>query len=373
LKNDKIIYKRRTKTRVAGGVALIAILPVVCMVFAVSVWWSSLEMTAYEAAPSAPERKIPGISGALAASSGGLWKGYFIYLHKSEYLPAEIITANVSSVPPHMLNDNASVAIREIGAPDGAFISREIIHKRDSLVRMRAPLKPGDYEVVGYNNGAALNGAAAVFRVKFSVAAISDGAYSVTLDKSSYRPSEQMSVFASGVSREMIEDNAMIGIFKRDADAKDYMLYEYISRKDEKITMRAPFAPGDYELRGFSNGFVLSEFTTTACIPFKVEGSALGAYNAIPARQNYAPGEGMTVLVNGVPKYMLDDGAILGISERDAKPGEFVAYKYIVASGGSYEFDAPSSAGEYEIRGYTNKYFLADSTLAARNVFKVVD
>jgi hypothetical protein len=272
-----------------------------------------------------------------------------------------------------MLDDNASVAIREIGAPDGSFISRELVHKRDSSLRMRAPLRPGDYEIVGYNNGAALKEASAVFRVRFSVAAISDGAYSVTLDKSSYHPSEQMSVFASGVPREMIEDSAMVGLFKRDADANDYMLYEYIRRKDEKITMRAPFEPGDYEIRGFSNGFTLSEFTVTARIPFKVEGSALGAYNAVPAKQSYAPGEKMTVNVNGVPKYMLDDGAILCISGKDTKSGEFVACKYIVASGGSYEFDAPSSAGEYEIRGYTNKYFLADSTIAAKNVFRVVD
>jgi hypothetical protein len=137
--------------------------------------------------------------------------------------------------------------------------------------------------------------------------------------------------------------------------------------------MRAPFEPGEYELRGFSNGFALSEFTMTAKVPFKVDGSALGAYYAAPAKQNYVPGEEMTINVNGVPEYMLDDGAILGISEKDAKPGEFVAYKYIVASVGSYEFNAPSSAGEYEIRGYTNKHFLADSTLASKNIFSVTD
>ncbi|MDR2779717.1 MAG: hypothetical protein LBB28_01165 [Synergistaceae bacterium] len=359
--------------RVAGGVGLFAILPGVFMALAASVWWSSLELTADEMTPAVSERKMSGSPDALAASSSDPWSGYFIYLPKNEYLPAEIITANISSVPSDMLNDNASVVIRGIGAPNGEFISRELVYKRDSSVRMRAPLNPGDYEMVGYDNGTILNEAAAVVRAPFSVAAISDGAYSVTLDKSSYHPSEQMSVFASGVPRDMIKDNAMVGIFKRGATSKEYMLYEYIKRKDEKITMHAPFEPGDYELRGFSNGFALSEFTMTAMVPFKVEGSALGVYNAVPAKQDYAPGEEMTVSVNGVPKYMLDDGAILGISERDAKPGEFVAYKYIVAGRGSYAFDAPSSAGEYEIRGYTNKYFLADSTLASRNVFRVID
>jgi hypothetical protein len=359
--------------RVAGGVGLFAILPVALTVFAASVWWSSLELTADEMTPHSYGHKTSDSPDILVSSSGGSWEGYFIYLPKREYLPAEIITASVSSVPSRMLNDNASVAIRGIGASDGSFISREFVHKRDSSVRMRAPLEPGDYEMVGYDNGAALNKAAAVARAPFSVAAVSDGAYSLTLDKSVYHPSEQISIFASGVPREMTEDNAMVGIFKREAAPNAYMLYAYIRRKDEKIVMRAPFEPGDYELRGFSNGFVLSEFTMTAKVPFKVEGSALGAYNAVSVKENYAPGEEMTVNVNGVPKYMLDDGAILGISERDAGPGEFVAYKYIVASAGSYEFDAPSSAGEYEIRGYTNKYFLADSTLAARNVFRVTD
>jgi hypothetical protein len=53
----------------------------------------------------------------------------------------------------------------------------------------------------------------------FSVTAFSAGAYSVTLDKSTYHPSEQMMVFVSSVPREMVKDNAMVGLFKRNADS----------------------------------------------------------------------------------------------------------------------------------------------------------
>jgi hypothetical protein len=294
-KEGKIIYKRRRKVRVKGGLVFLAILPVILTALAASFWWSSLELTAGETKSPASGNGARSLPNVYASSSDDSWRGYFIYLPKLEYLPAEIITANISSVPPHMLNANASLAVRETGAPDGAFISRELVHKRDGSVRMRAPLEPGDYEMVGYDNGAVLNEAAAVFRAPFSVAAISDGAYSVTLDKNSYHPSEQMSVFASGVPTEMIEDNAMVGIFKCNAASKEYMLYEYIKRKDEKIIMRAPLEPGDYEIRAFSNGFALSEYTMTAKIPFKVEGNALGAYNAVPAKRNYAPGEEIKV------------------------------------------------------------------------------
>jgi hypothetical protein len=347
---------------------LLAVCSAILAVYVSSVLLFSGESLAKETVP-----ETSALSNIPSLPSSFLEEGYFIHIRKKEYLPSEIITVNVSSVPDRMLKSNAVVIIREVGTPDGTFVSREFIHKRDCLVRMRAPVKPGDYEMIGYDNGIMLGETAVAARVVFSVASFSLGGYDVILDKSSYHPSERMTVFVSGVQRDMIENSAVVGIFKHDAASGEYMFYEYVRRNNEKITMRAPFEPGEYEVRGFSNGFNLSSFTMTAKVPFKVEGSALGAYHAVPVRRRYAPGEKMTINVNGVPKYMLDDGAILGITSRNAKPGEFVAYKYIAASGGSYAFDAPSSPGEYEVRAYTNKYFLDDSTLASRNTFMVAE
>ncbi|MDR1137025.1 MAG: hypothetical protein LBK91_01765, partial [Synergistaceae bacterium] len=154
LREGKISYKRHRRNYLAYGLGFLAIVPAVLMAFVTSVWWSSMELTAEEITA---ENETPGLSGVVSASLVDSSVGYFIYIPKKEYFPAEIIAANISSVPYEMLDNNAVVAIRRLDAPDGGFVSREFIHKRDCTVRMRAPMKPGDYEVIGYDNGIVLN------------------------------------------------------------------------------------------------------------------------------------------------------------------------------------------------------------------------
>jgi hypothetical protein len=81
----------------------------------------------------------------------------------------------------------------------------------------------------------------------------------------------------------------------------------------------------------------------------------------------------MAVKFGGVPKYMLDDGAVLGICEAGAEHGKFLAFKYISESAGTYGFEAPQAAGEYELRGYTNRNFLTKSTVASVCRFSVAE
>jgi hypothetical protein len=176
-----------------------------------------------------------------------------------------------------------------------------------------------------------------------------------------------------GAPRSMIDDNAIVGLYRRNALPGEYISYEYIRRPVEQVTFRAPLEPGEYEAMAFTNGHILSEETMAARIAFTVEGSALGAFRASPAKPNYAPGETMAVKFDGVPKYMLDDGAMLGICEAGSEHGKFLAFKYIAESGGTYDFDAPLAAGEYELRGYTNRNFLAESTVASLCRFSVVE
>ncbi|MDR1510352.1 MAG: hypothetical protein LBS53_12025 [Synergistaceae bacterium] len=86
------MYKRRKTTRGASGIGLLAILPFVFMALAISVWRPSLELKADGMTSSESEKKTFSQPDVLASSSEDSWRGYFIYLPKSEYLPAEIIS-----------------------------------------------------------------------------------------------------------------------------------------------------------------------------------------------------------------------------------------------------------------------------------------
>ena len=267
-----------------------------------------------------------------------------------------------------MLEANAAVVVL---APGGAILSREYIHKRDSALNLRAPLAPGRYELAGYADGASAGGPNAVARVPFTVMESSAGAFSVSLDKEEYSPAELIKAFVSGVPGEALAGNALAGMYASGGPPGKYISYEYVRRNGETLSFRATNQPGEYEIRAFTNGEALSELTTAARVPFRVSESASGAFSVSTPKENYSPREMMTVNVNGVPKHMLDGGALLSVSVSGAEPGKFISYKYITVPDGSYEFEAPQAAGEYEIIGYTNNNILSDATLAARARFMV--
>ena len=108
-----------------------------------------------------------------------------------------------------------------------------------------------------------------------------------------------------------------------------------------------------------------------ARIPFTVDGFAWDAFNVTLPMPYYLPGDTVAVNVGGVPQYMINDGAVLGICEAGAPHGAFLSFNYIVSAAGTYLFTAPDSAGEYEIRAYINGNLMTDATLASVARFTV--
>ena len=215
--------------------------------------------------------------------------GYFMRVPREKFLPGEVIPVSVSSVPRSMIELNAVVGVKADCSPDGALLNREYIHKRESTLKLRAPVMPGSYAIVGYDNGTVLNGRTEAARVSFVVENSSEGAFPVSLDKRNYSPSEQIIASVFGVPREMRDDNALIGIYRSGAPQGRYSEYEYIRRENERIVFRAPNQPGMYEIRAFSNGSVLSDATMTARLPFTVGGFAPGSFNVTLSEDYYDP------------------------------------------------------------------------------------
>ncbi|MDR1916898.1 MAG: toll/interleukin-1 receptor domain-containing protein [Synergistaceae bacterium] len=197
--------------------------------------------------------------------------------------------------------------------------------------------------------------------------------YSFKIDKASYMPAEPIFVNLSAVTQKMIEEGAIVGVAHTGDKQGEYISSEFIGNDKTRIKLRAPLERGEYEVRGYKSGNVLTEHTLVGASPFTVEGAASGEFSVAIDRREYAPSENIKVNVAGVPKYMLDDNAVVSLCRSDAKPDEFIACAVIGTRDQEFIFYAPSSAGEYEIRGYSNNDVFAAPTIVAAEKFNVLE
>jgi hypothetical protein len=366
-RDKQIRYKRSNKSRAFDSPGFLPALAAIFLALvAASVWffWRSGD----EDAPPAAKKYAPAVSSSSAPPEKSPAK-YFISLARSEFYPGEIITANVSGVPARMIEERAMIGVRPAGSGGAGFLSWEYVTKRQETIRLRAPAEKGGYEIAGFAESAAFNDPA--IAAPFTVSADASGAYSVTLGKTEYLPGAPIEARFSGISRSMLSDNVYAGIYKAGAPPGESVAYEYVRRADQPLSLRAPLEPGAYELRGFSNGEVLTEATTAARLPFTVKNGSGGAFALTAAKTSLAPGEEISIIVEKVPKYMTEDGAVVAICAKGARDGQFAAFQYIGGAEGEYVFKAPEAPGDYEIRAYTRGDVFNETTRAARAGFSV--
>jgi hypothetical protein len=193
----------------------------------------------------------------------------------------------------------------------------------------------------------------------------------VTLTKRSFLPAEPVLASVPGVTREMIEAGAIIGLCVVGAEHGDFLSSAFVREKDKRIWLRAPLEPGAYELRGYSDGDVLAESTLIARIKLIVEGTAAGAFSLALDKSRYAPREDIVITVRGVPRSMLDDGAHVGLYRAGSVPDDFLGYALIGERDRRITLDAPPEEGLYEVRAFASSSVFALSTLAASVPFEV--
>jgi hypothetical protein len=197
--------------------------------------------------------------------------------------------------------------------------------------------------------------------------------YSIRIDKTEYSPAEPIFASLSGVTRKMIDGGAVVGVCKAGAPHGEYISYEFIESGKTGVKLRAPLNPGKYEIRGYSDGNVLNRRTLSGSVKFTVAGNSMGAFSVTTDKRRYAPSENIAVKVSGVPKYMIDDGAVVSLCDVNAKPDEFITYVFIGDRDAEFVFYAPNRAGEYEMRGFANMGYRAESSMTARAPFIVAD
>ena len=180
-------------------------------------------------------------------------------LSKTEYNPSDEI--KVTFTADGDLSNNAWVGLipsniphGDEGVNDANDMSYKYVTEKGGEMTFNAPLKPGKYDL--RMNSGDKDGSKEVASVTFTVVANSgDTVVSLSLDKGSYKPGEEIKLDFRALPD--FDANAWIGIIPSDIDhgseaendAHD-IAYQYISSKTKgTMTFKAPEKPGKYDFR----------------------------------------------------------------------------------------------------------------------------
>jgi hypothetical protein len=69
----------------------------------------------------------------------------------------------------------------------------------------------------------------------------------------------------------MMENDALVGRFHKNAAPGEVMMYEPVAARDKHMFFDAPYLPDEYEVRAHINGVALNESTLVAKAPIIVQ------------------------------------------------------------------------------------------------------
>jgi hypothetical protein len=278
-----------------------------------------------------------------------------ITLNKTQFTGGEPGEATVSGLSAEEIEYGAYLLIAPEGARDSYdewFLEHVDSLPASNICEFNAPTELGNYEIWLKDGDGNL-----MARASFSVGAPKAQPGDITVSKSEVKISEPMSVTVNGLTDEMIENDAWIGIEKANTKVQNTGLSTYIGNlpADNTYRFNAPTYFGQYEIRVFSDG-VYSQDNAEAylfgTVPFTVVSSKAQPGDIVISKSPVLPEEKMSVTVKGLTPGEIENDAWLGI----AKVGERLentghsAYISMLPVNNTYEFNAPYEPGTYEVR-----------------------
>lgn len=204
-------------------------------------------------------------SAALAAGSGDL------SLDKGVYTPNEEIIVSVSGITQQMVDDEAYVSIYKAGSSHDAYMSWSRPDTGSSQLTFEAPAEPGSYEMRLYNKDHEYTDETFVMSVPFTVSMQKQG--KISLEKSSYKANQEISVTVSEITEEMERAGAYVSIYKKDAKHNEYGVYEYVKTGNSIVKLTAPNLNGEFEMRLYSINHNYTDESFVMSVPFTLSGA----------------------------------------------------------------------------------------------------
>jgi hypothetical protein len=196
-------------------------------------------------------------------------------LGKNTFAPVEALY--IGDLPHVASGQDALLTIASVDAKPDEYLSQQLVgydgYTRSGL-KLHVPEKPGRYELRLFKNDRSLTAETLIGVAEFIVVGDSSGAFSLAAAKTAYIPNEEIEIQVANVPKRLVEDGALVGIFKKNAAPGEYITHVLISDRDQKLFLDAPPTPGEYEIRAHINSLVLGAPTLVAAIPFTVSAQA---------------------------------------------------------------------------------------------------
>lgn len=182
----------------------------------------------------------------------------------------------------------------------------------------------------------------------------------ISLEKSLYSPNEKMFVTVKGITQQMVEDEAYVSIYKKDAGHEEYLEWGRPEEGDSQMEFEAPSVPGSYEMRLYRRDHEYTDETFVMSVPFQV---ALEKQGKISLEKNaYLANKPISITVSDISEDMKKSNAFVAIYKKGAKHDEWGSWTYVQEGNSVVELTAPNLNGEFEIRLYSINHNYTDQS-----------
>jgi len=293
-------------------------------------------------------------------------------LNKAVYGPGEEIVATVTRGEVYL----DIVAIYKHSGESLEWQSAVTLAGESQVVEgsLYAPSEIGNYEAQLFDVDEALV-AFAPFTVETSAPTPPYGNEWIQLDKSNYDPEEAMVITVFGVTQDMVDDYACVGIYKKGMPGEWECTLPNVESVGENVIdyVNAPEYPGEYVIalyakwhqEGELDDLLISSLSFTVGMNAK-EGTIL------LDKAEYAASETILVFYSDITDEMVNSKATVVLCEEGSEHGSGVIDGAIITeSSGTLTFTAPEISGGFEARLYTQQYVHNEDTFVMAVPFTV--
>ena len=182
----------------------------------------------------------------------------------------------------------------------------------------------------------------------------------ISLNDTLFAPNEEIIVDVSGITEQMVKDEAYVSIYKKGAGHKEYMSWHRPNVGTSRLKFEAPAETGSYEMRLYKIDHVYTDESFVLGIDFQV---ALAKQGKISLEKNtYLAEQIIPVTVSEITQEMEKADAYVAIFKKGAAHDEYGAYKYVRAGNSVVELEAPNLNGEFEMRLYSIDHNYTDES-----------
>ncbi len=278
-----------------------------------------------------------------------------VSLDKTQFTGGEPGKATVSGLSQEEIEYGAYLILAPEGARDSydeGFLEHVDNLPASNICVFNAPAELGNYEIrLKDGDGNFMT------KASFSVGAPKAKPGDITISKSEVKLNEPMSVTVKGLTDEMIENDAWLGIERPNTKMQNTGHVKAIRDlpSDDTYKFNAPTHFGQYEIRVFSDGVYTqdnAEAYLFGTVTFTVVSSKAQPGDIVISKSPVLPEEKMSVTVKGLTPGEIESDAWLGITKVGERLNNTSVSAYIkdLPVNNTFEFYAPFEPGTYEVR-----------------------